>query len=162
MYLSSLYLCDLSYEQVDPSREAQRDGIWAWDSEENAPVLLIPCVLALLGDNPMQSEFAAHIGLRGKYFCRSCMVKGSDANAELDTSPRGQPDSRQQDGEASGADSDGASELGSDGGESDGRGSGSNRGQGAGKGRRRKAVETMSNMVSRVKAFMKVCSPICS
>lgn len=161
--MSLFYLCDLSYEQVDVSREAQHDGIWAWDSEENAPVLLIPCVLALLGDNPMQSEFAAHIGLRGKYFCRSCMVKGSDANAaEPDASPRGQPDSRPRDGEVSGAESDGASELGSDGGESDGHGSGPNRAQGAGKGRRRKAVETMSNMVSRVKVFMKVCSPICS
>ena len=27
----------------------------------------------------MHSEFACHIGLRGKYFCRSCWVKGSDA-----------------------------------------------------------------------------------
>lgn len=45
-------------------------------------VLLIPCVLALLGDNPMQSEFACHIGLRGKFFCRVCGVKGKDAKAE--------------------------------------------------------------------------------
>jgi hypothetical protein len=42
-------------------------------------VLIFPTVLALLGDNPMHSEFACHIGLRGKYFCRACMVKGSDA-----------------------------------------------------------------------------------
>jgi len=27
----------------------------------------------------MHSEFACHIGLRGKYFCRACWVKGSDA-----------------------------------------------------------------------------------
>ena len=27
----------------------------------------------------MHSKFACHIGLRGKYFCRSCWVKGSDA-----------------------------------------------------------------------------------
>lgn len=27
----------------------------------------------------MHSEFACHIGLRGKYFCRICEVKGSDA-----------------------------------------------------------------------------------
>ena len=26
----------------------------------------------------MHSEFACHIGLRGKFFCRSCWVKGSD------------------------------------------------------------------------------------
>lgn len=49
--------------------------------------LLIVCVLALLGDNPMQSEFSCHIGLRGKFFCRVCGVKGKDAAA---TNPLGQ------------------------------------------------------------------------
>jgi hypothetical protein len=44
----------------------------------NELVLLIPAVIVLLGDNPMQSEFACHIGLRGKYFCRACWVKGSE------------------------------------------------------------------------------------
>jgi hypothetical protein len=34
--------------------------------------------VALLGDNPMQSEFACHIGLMGKFFCRMCWVKGFD------------------------------------------------------------------------------------
>jgi hypothetical protein len=61
------------------SRAAQRDGIWAWDSEHKEPILIFPMVLALLSDNPMHSEFACHIGLRGKFFCRSCLVKGSDA-----------------------------------------------------------------------------------
>lgn len=28
----------------------------------------------------MHSEFACHIGLRGKFFCRSCWVKGSDTD----------------------------------------------------------------------------------
>ncbi|KAI0309831.1 hypothetical protein OF83DRAFT_1179167 [Amylostereum chailletii] len=45
-------------------------------------VLVIPAVLALLGDNPMQSEMACHIGLRGKFFCRCCWVKGRDAEEE--------------------------------------------------------------------------------
>ena len=31
----------------------------------------------------MQSEFACHIGLRGKFFCRACWVKGRDADDEL-------------------------------------------------------------------------------
>jgi hypothetical protein len=48
----------------------------------NEPVLLIPMVLSLLGDNPMQSEFACHIGLKGKLFCRACWVKGTDAQAD--------------------------------------------------------------------------------
>lgn len=34
----------------------------------------------------MHSEFACHIGLRGKYFCRVCEVKGSDA-ADAGTGP---------------------------------------------------------------------------
>lgn len=44
-------------------RTAQDEGIWAWDCEMGEAVLVIPFVLALLGDNPMQSEFACHIGL---------------------------------------------------------------------------------------------------
>lgn len=28
----------------------------------------------------MQSEFACHIGLKGKYFCRICEVKGHDSS----------------------------------------------------------------------------------
>ena len=43
---------------------------------------MIPAVLALLGDNPMQSELACHIGLMGKFFCRHCWVKGRDAKAD--------------------------------------------------------------------------------
>ncbi|KAI9430425.1 hypothetical protein H4582DRAFT_2113848 [Lactarius indigo] len=46
---------------------------------ESSHVLIIPFVSALLGDNPMQSEFACHIGQMGKFFCRMCDVKGFDA-----------------------------------------------------------------------------------
>ncbi|KAJ2968879.1 hypothetical protein NUW54_g13095 [Trametes sanguinea] len=67
---------------VDQLEKAQRDGIWAWDCVLNEPVLVIPFVLALLGDNPMQSEFACHIGLQAKFFCRSCWCKGRDVPDE--------------------------------------------------------------------------------
>lgn len=55
-------------------RDCQSSGIWAWDSVWNEMVLVIPSVLAMLGDNPMQSEFACHVGLAGKLFCRICKV----------------------------------------------------------------------------------------
>ncbi|KAJ3859245.1 hypothetical protein EV359DRAFT_86638 [Lentinula novae-zelandiae] len=74
-----LEMLDGVVQQLDVS---QRDGIWAWDIEAKEMVLMIPAVLAMLGDNPMQSEFACHIGLAGKYFCRSCWVKGHDAEDE--------------------------------------------------------------------------------
>ncbi|KAK1228871.1 hypothetical protein PQX77_008081 [Marasmius sp. AFHP31] len=67
---------------VDQISDGQTHGIWAWDGEFHEPVLLIPAVLALLGDNPMQSEFACHIGLRGRMFCRSCKVMGKDFKDE--------------------------------------------------------------------------------
>ncbi|TFY54865.1 hypothetical protein EVJ58_g8605 [Rhodofomes roseus] len=36
----------------------------------------------MLGDNPMQSEFACHAGLEAKFFCRMCWVKGKDGHQE--------------------------------------------------------------------------------
>ncbi|KAJ3877317.1 hypothetical protein F5051DRAFT_440725 [Lentinula edodes] len=62
--------------------QGQSEGIWAWDILRQAMVLVIPVVLAMLGDNPMQSEFACHVGLAGKFFCRCCFVKGRDAEDE--------------------------------------------------------------------------------
>ncbi|EGO31054.1 hypothetical protein SERLADRAFT_364786 [Serpula lacrymans var. lacrymans S7.9] len=68
---------------VGQLNNAQKSGVWSWDSQTNEPVLLLPFVLALLGDNPMQSEFACHIGLCGKLFCRACWVKGTDAATNI-------------------------------------------------------------------------------
>ncbi|THH17637.1 hypothetical protein EW146_g3214 [Bondarzewia mesenterica] len=49
---------------VSQLEDAQRDGIWAWDVAAKELVLVIPVILGLLGDNPMQSEFACHIATR--------------------------------------------------------------------------------------------------
>ncbi|KAI6039086.1 hypothetical protein EDC04DRAFT_3012242 [Pisolithus marmoratus] len=66
---------------VDQLEHAQMHGIWAWDIEGREMVLVIPAVLAMLGDNPMQSELACHVGLQGKFFCRNCWVQGAGADS---------------------------------------------------------------------------------
>ena len=62
-------------------RQGQSEGFWAWDIVDQAMILVIPVVLAILGDNPMQSEIACHVGLTGKFFCRVCKVKGREGAA---------------------------------------------------------------------------------
>ncbi|EMD30756.1 hypothetical protein CERSUDRAFT_101018 [Gelatoporia subvermispora B] len=57
---------------VDVLRDAHASGWEVWDSYYNEVVLLLPWILAFLGDNPMASEFASHIGMNGKFFCRVC------------------------------------------------------------------------------------------
>jgi hypothetical protein len=36
----------------------------------------------MLGDNPMQSEIACHVGLMGRMFCRVCKVSGKVSTGE--------------------------------------------------------------------------------
>ncbi|KAI5982275.1 hypothetical protein F5J12DRAFT_908289 [Pisolithus orientalis] len=89
---------------VNQLEAAQETGVWAWDCVHKEQVLMIPSVLALLGDNPMQSELACHVGLRGKYFCHVCNVKGHDTQ-DLDTNANDetleQSDGGQSDGQRS-------------------------------------------------------------
>ncbi|KAI6037194.1 hypothetical protein BKA83DRAFT_4460283 [Pisolithus microcarpus] len=61
---------------VDQLKHVQMHGIWAWDVEAREMVLVILAVLAMLSDNPMQSELACHVGLQGKFFCHNCWVQG--------------------------------------------------------------------------------------
>lgn len=135
-------------------RKCQKTGIWAWDCATNEPVLLIPTVLALLGDNPMQSEFACHIGLRGKLFCRACWVKGSDTQADTTQQRSDSPGASSHGSEASEADT--ASDSEPPEWNSDGTSSASVAPSKRKKGRRKRVLESMSSMVDRVKAFTKV------
>lgn len=118
-------------------------------------------VLALLGDNPMQSEFACHIGLRGKFFCRACWVKGHDAlNPSENKGKTSAADS--DDGAASmtGSEVGAGSHAGSDGAETSAAGSqaGSEASSSPKKGKRgaKKAKETLAELVRRAKDFIKV------
>lgn len=137
------------------ARLAQEHGIWAWDQKYEEAVLVLPFVLAMLGDNPMQSEFACHIGLRGKYFCRVCKVKGSDAFDEdivsvplPNAAPAPPSSAAAQNETAEPTISEDESVAGSQ------TSAGSARSKLAKRGK--KAVESLSNMVRRVGDFMKV------
>ncbi|KAJ7929641.1 hypothetical protein B0H13DRAFT_2228460 [Mycena leptocephala] len=118
---------------VEQLEAGQGEGIWVWDIELNEPVLVIPEVLALLGDNPMQSEFACHIGLRGKLFSDGESVAGSGGS----------------EGSVAG------SGLGSDQGSIAGSEGSVEGQQKTGKGKK-KLRESMRQMVDRVTSFMKI------
>ncbi|KAL0575042.1 hypothetical protein V5O48_006915 [Marasmius crinis-equi] len=76
---------------VEQLIECQEQGILARDSTLNEDVLVIPSVLAMVGDNPMQSEFSCHIGFNGKFFCRVCEVSGNIDTTENDEIPGAPP-----------------------------------------------------------------------
>ncbi|KAF7339159.1 hypothetical protein MVEN_01993000 [Mycena venus] len=77
---------------IEMLQDACKSGIEAYDCQYQEMVLLLPWILAMLGDNPMQSEFASHIGLTGKCFYRVCNVKGADAKNR----PQGDEGERQR------------------------------------------------------------------
>ena len=120
------------------NREVWENGILAWDHEHQEIVLVIIFICALLGDNPMQSEFACHIGSMGNLFCRICSVS---------TGPL--PPADEQDTEAADVDGTLPSEPASD-------SAASNASAGDGQQQKRKWVESMAEMVDRIKRFVKV------
>jgi hypothetical protein len=121
-------------------RECQKHGLWAYDAEYKELVLVVPSVLAMLGDNPMQSEFTCHIGFRGKFFCRVCWVKGEPE----------EPEGNEEDTEGEGL-SDASNSSTADGKKK--------------KKKTKKKDESVDEMISRITQFMSVSEfavvPIC-
>lgn len=138
-------------------REAQCDGIWAWDCEHKKLILIFPTVLALLGDNPMHSEFACHIGLQGKFFCHSCWVKGSDADDVGNMPNLGGSDSPQNSPVLSSPGSEAEIDhIAPNDSTSEALPDGSTSTQPSSR-KRKKYKESYSAMLDRVSAFVKVC-----
>ena len=59
--------------------DLREHGLEVWDCLHDEDVLAIVWALAFEGDNPMASEFAAHIGMSGTMLCRICMARGTDS-----------------------------------------------------------------------------------
>ncbi|KAF7346896.1 hypothetical protein MVEN_01441800 [Mycena venus] len=161
-------------------RTAQKDGIWAWDCELNELVLLIPTVLALLGDNPMQRSDSlddddATVSHQKK---PSANANASDSESQMgtDTETEGGSNMGVALGDAGPAPSDAGSapssnipqaatdpETTTDGsktlpvnaGETTSRGQPTEEGQKP-KSRGKRAKETLDEMRVRVKAFIKI------
>lgn len=105
----------------------------------------------------MQSEFACHIGLRGKFFCRACWVKGHDAVGEKGKEPSEVVNEDSGSEASKGSEGVTASEAGSEASELEVEGSLAQKTNG----RRKKVKETLGNLVRWVKDFVKVCAFLC-
>ncbi|KIO19575.1 hypothetical protein M407DRAFT_82625, partial [Tulasnella calospora MUT 4182] len=114
-------------EQID---KLQDQGTWVYDIKDNDLALVFPTVLAMLGDNPMQSEFACHRGLMAKLFCRICKVSKGVNDYDEESGDEGN----------AGAADDDASSVGSK--------------QGGKK--KKKALETLEEMKDRVLRFLRI------
>ncbi|KAH9482318.1 hypothetical protein JR316_0004416 [Psilocybe cubensis] len=129
---------------VEEIRSGLKAGIWAWDCVLKESVLIIPPCLCFLGDNPMHSEFACHIGLRDKYFCRICWVKGLDAQ-DVGVIPL-PLDGASEHSDAHNLEQEQLSDALSVGSETEAHPTGK---------RRRRFQESMSAMIQRITAFIK-------
>ncbi|EGO19214.1 hypothetical protein SERLADRAFT_411736 [Serpula lacrymans var. lacrymans S7.9] len=104
------------------------------------------------------SEFACHIGLYGKLFCRACWVKGTHATTNILESA-GQRVHQESNGAKSDADSQMASNDSANEGTSNPASETKSVHSNTTKRKRKQGLETMANMLSRVHDFVKVGKP---
>jgi len=86
----------------------------------------------------MQSELACHIGLKGKFFCRVCQVKGLDTTSGTTAVQQSSDDHEHES-------------------ENEGAGGGTSEPESPMQGQKKKP-ESLSDMIARVKRFLQVCS----
>ena len=138
-------------------RDCQSSGIWAWDCELKELVLVVPSVLAMLGDNPMQSEIACHIGLTAKFFCRVCRVSKGSAAADDDNGSVGGGEDEARSDAASEVSLQSQSDRGSVASTHDEHAAGQHTQK---KARRKKKPETMAEMGDRVRKVRSVSNMV--
>ncbi|VDC03003.1 unnamed protein product [Peniophora sp. CBMAI 1063] len=80
--LNNAPLLEMLEEIVRAMRELRKEGWEAWDCVPQEFVLIVPWILALLGNNPMQSKLSSHIGLSGRFCCRVCNVDKNGGRTE--------------------------------------------------------------------------------
>ncbi|KAI6017560.1 hypothetical protein BKA83DRAFT_4015195, partial [Pisolithus microcarpus] len=75
---------ELMHAMKESILNAAESGVTAWDCRDNEEVILVPHVLFVAGDNPMQGEECSQAGLNCNYFCRTCEVRGNKEYKESD------------------------------------------------------------------------------
>ncbi|KAI6021802.1 hypothetical protein BKA83DRAFT_4055361 [Pisolithus microcarpus] len=75
---------ELMHAMKESILNAAESGVTAWDCRDNEEVILVPHVLFVAGDNPMQGEECSQAGLNCNYFCRTCEVGGNKEYKESD------------------------------------------------------------------------------
>ncbi|KAF6758067.1 hypothetical protein DFP72DRAFT_1065314 [Ephemerocybe angulata] len=137
---------------LDQIESYQKTGIEAWDAKAGEPVIVFPVVLALLGDNPMQSELCSHIGLRGRLFCRHCWAERIN---NVKKKAKGDSDDFDSEDESGGEDSDGTDrgDAGSD------TSAASRTSQGRGGAAQRAAAQSIDKIKDRLRKYFKGTEP---